>query len=146
MYHDFAATIGGYSVVQDDAQNHPRLLQAAEFAVTEAIALDKYSFLSTSAHISTSGSGAITSGLPPFVICKAYQQVVAGMNLRMVIQIQDDQGSCLGAFATTVYDRFGDLSVTAWSPSPVSCEIAQQMLSGAYVAAGALESFFDRRV
>ncbi|GKY99701.1 hypothetical protein MPSEU_000924100 [Mayamaea pseudoterrestris] len=140
MYSDFATSVGGYSEAPLNDRNHPRLQQAAEFAVTEAIATQQYSFMTS---LSSSSSGGSNGVAVPFVICKAFQQVVAGMNLRMVIMIQDDNKNCLGAFATTVYDRFGDLSVTDWSPEPVSCEIAQQMLAGEYVGSGALESFFN---
>ena len=143
MYHDFVASAGGYSVIMDD-NNHPRLQQAAEFALAEAMELQKYSFLTTLSTTSTSSSGT-SSSLPAFTICQAYQQVVAGMNLRMVIMVQDTDGSCLGAFATTIYDRFGELSVTDWSPAPVDCDIAQRMEAGSYVATGALESFFSKQ-
>ena len=141
MYHDFVASAGGYSVVMDES-NHPRLQQAAEFALTEAMELQKYSFLTSLSTTSTSETPSSSSSLPAFTICQAYQQVVAGMNLRMVIMVQDTDGSCLGAFATTIYDRFGELSVTDWSPAPVDCDTAQRMETGSYVATGALESFF----
>jgi hypothetical protein len=141
---------GGYSLANETDQ--PRLKQVAEFAVTQAVELQKYSFLS--GNVASSGSSSTASGssgtlstVPPFKIAQAYQQVVAGMNYRMVILLQDPNNTktCLGAFAVTVYDQFGNLSVTNWSPAGVvSCETAESLLAGKNVpeAGNALEAFF----
>lgn len=137
LQHRQLLSVGGYSAVPSDDM-HPRLQQAAAFAVSQALELQKYNFMGAST------SDMSSSSPNNFIICKAYQQVVAGMNLRMVIMMQDDEENCIGAFAVTVYDRFGDLSVTDWSPEPISCEMAQMMRSGEYASSGALESFFDQ--
>jgi hypothetical protein len=44
------------------------------------------------------------------------------MNFQLIILVQDDQESCLGAFTATVYNRFGDLSVTKWSKEHTCAE------------------------
>lgn len=105
---------GGYSPVED--LSGEMVISAAEFAVSQLSTADQsYSF-------------AKSAGEIDFKIARAYQQVVAGMNYRLVVIIQDpSSGSCLGAFAVTVYNQFGKLSVTKWS-SEISCEKAVSMM------------------
>jgi hypothetical protein len=115
---------GGYSPVQDLTDEGVQ--SSAAFAVSKlSEATESYSFLPQLQQSTESTSS------PKMKVAKAYQQVVAGMNYRMVIMLEDPQtGSCLGAFAATVYNRFGDLSVSKWSKE-VSCEKARAMIESA---------------
>lgn len=53
------------------------------------------------------------------------RQVVAGMNYKLVMTISDET-SCLGAFEVTIYDHFGDLSVTKFGDE-MSCDDAKAL-------------------
>lgn len=52
--------------------------------------------------------------------------MVAGLNYKLTIALMKDS-VCLGALKVTVYDRFGDLSVTKWGDQ-VSCDDVQELL------------------
>lgn len=52
-------------------------------------------------------------------------QVVAGRNYKLLITLSNEE-TCLGAFEVTVYDHFGDLSITHWGPG-MTCEQAKAM-------------------
>jgi hypothetical protein len=55
-------------------------------------------------------------------IIKGYQQVVAGMNYRLILSVNDvDKDDCIGGFAVTIYDHFGELSITQWGKE-VDCD------------------------
>ena len=62
-----------------------------------------------------------------YQVLEASQQVVAGMNYRLKIQINDnqqqqqDQQTCLGTFTVIVYDHFGELSITEWGEANMPC-------------------------
>ena len=66
-------------------------------------------------------------------VVRAYQQVVAGMNYRLVLLAErpaTEEGSasvCVGALAATVYDRFGTLQVTQWGQE-LACDRAKALL------------------
>merc|ERR1712078_401380 len=50
-----------------------------------------------------------------YKILQASSQVVAGMNYRMIIMLNDGTSdTCVGAFGVTVYDQFGNLSIKDW--------------------------------
>ena len=53
--------------------------------------------------------------------------MVAGLNYKLTIALMKDS-VCLGALKVTVYDRFGDLSVTKWGDQVVSCDDVQELL------------------
>lgn len=108
---------GGYGEINELDAN-PRLQEVATFAVEQItqndnIQLNKnYSFASY-----------LTSGENNYSVkvVHAYQQVVAGMNYKMIIAIHDlNSNKCIGSFKVTVYDHFGDLSVSNWG-GEVSC-------------------------
>ena len=111
---------GGYAPIRD--LDEEMVTTAAAFAVSQLpLATQTYSFLSS--------SSKETDFQDRFKIVKGYQQVVAGMNYRLVIMVMngDDSEECLGGFSVTVYNRFGDMSVTKWS-SEVSCKKAQAIM------------------
>mmetsp|Transcript_14726 Transcript_14726/g.19581 ORF Transcript_14726/g.19581 Transcript_14726/m.19581 type:complete len:86 (+) Transcript_14726:54-311(+) len=55
-----------------------------------------------------------------FVFSLSFYKVVAGMNYKLTLGMIQGE-NCLGVFKVTVYDRFGDMSVTNWGDE-VSCE------------------------
>uniref|UniRef100_A0A7S2EAP2 Cystatin domain-containing protein n=1 Tax=Trieres chinensis TaxID=1514140 RepID=A0A7S2EAP2_TRICV len=55
------------------------------------------------------------------VVVEAQQQVVAGMNYDVTVAVVASETNCIGAFEATVYDHFGDLSLTQWGDE-VKCE------------------------
>ena len=65
-------------------------------------------------------------------VIRASQQVVAGMNFHLTCLVQDSDESCLGAFSATVYNRFGELSVTKWGQEHTCAEVKAFMESEAY--------------
>lgn len=110
---EYNEKLGGYSPISD--LDDQELTKAATFAVQEASKLDqKYSF-----RVSASESSA--------KVVLASEQVVAGLNLRMIIMVtknKDSTGgeeSCQGAFVATVYNHFGSLEVTDWGKE-YSCQ------------------------
>jgi hypothetical protein len=56
----------------------------------------------------------VTTSTTTLKVIQATKQVVAGMNYALTLMVLDGN-SCLGAFKATVYNRFGELSVTKWS-------------------------------
>lgn len=121
---------GGYSPAELD---NPQLAAAAVFAVSGLSEADKsYSFASALQGLEGS----------KVKVAKAWQQVVAGMNFRMVILIENAEGGCVGAFAATVYDHFGDLSVTKWGKE-IECEKAKAMVESQESFGEGFKEHFD---
>ena len=52
--------------------------------------------------------------------------MVAGLNYKLTIALMKDS-ICLGALKVTIYDHFGDLSVTKWGDQ-LTCEDVQELL------------------
>jgi len=129
---------GGYSAVEDLSTNE-RVALVVDFAVSELIdlsdspreetGLPPYSFLvPAGAGENDAATRGMWKGKWKGRAVRGFQQVVAGMNYRLVIMITtsyetktEDKGEAgaegddvIGGFAVTVYDRFGDLSVTKW--------------------------------
>ena len=111
---------GGYGEINELDAN-PRLQEVATYAVEQItqndnIQLNKnYSFAS---YLTTSENGEKNYSVK---VVHAYQQVVAGMNYKMIIAIHDlKNNKCIGSFKVTVYDHFGDLSVSNWG-GEISC-------------------------
>lgn len=106
---------GGFSPAQIDS---PQVVSAASFAVSSlSEAPAPYSFVS---NVSAEAGYVVK-------VAKAWQQVVAGMNFRLVIIIENATGACIGSFTATVYDRFGELSITKWGKE-VDCVRAKDLL------------------
>lgn len=59
-------------------------------------------------------------------VIRALQQVVAGLNFKLTI-IVESSGSCSGGFTATVYDRFGEKSLTEWGHE-LSCAEGQEIM------------------
>jgi hypothetical protein len=94
--------LGGYSPADP---NSAEVVNAANFAVSSLDeAMPPYSFESDV----SSGSGYTV------IVTRAWQKVVAGVNYRMNIVIEDNSGECIGSFIATVYDQFGELSILKW--------------------------------
>uniref|UniRef100_A0A7S2YG56 Uncharacterized protein n=1 Tax=Entomoneis paludosa TaxID=265537 RepID=A0A7S2YG56_9STRA len=70
-------------------------------------------------------------------VVRVYEQVVAGLNLNLVLALQLESQereqvpltteNCLGALAVSVYDHFGTLTVTKWA-KPTTCDQALALL------------------
>jgi Cystatin domain len=117
---------GGYRECPD-LQN-PRLQEVAKFATSQQLP-EQYTF---------SSLPASTLSKMSVKIVRASQQVVAGMNYRLLLLLvatdgssssseQPALGSCVGAFTVTVYDRFGTLEVTSWGEE-LECSKAKALL------------------
>mmetsp|Transcript_212 Transcript_212/g.274 ORF Transcript_212/g.274 Transcript_212/m.274 type:complete len:157 (+) Transcript_212:74-544(+) len=101
---------GGYFPVAD--VNDPRIVTEANFVLSELLLSDEpprsYTFLNALPGHSTN---SVT-----VQVAKALEQVVAGLNVRMILMLTDaSTQECLGAFAVSIYDKFGDLSITKWN-------------------------------
>lgn len=107
---------GGYSPSKVD---DPIILEAAEFALDSLLV----AHTKTSTRHNYSFAPAKTS--QPRVI-QASQQVVAGLNFLVTIMVTQEE-DCVGAFTVTIYNHFGDLSVTNWG-GEYTCEQAWGML------------------
>ena len=115
--------VGGYQPVKDIDDEGVR--HAAQFAVQELRRQDT--------------PGPYSFDLPAEIavenikIVRAFYQVVAGLNYRLVLALVNDDATttasdgCMGAFAVTVYDHFGDLSVTNWGKE-IDCAAAMAAL------------------
>jgi hypothetical protein len=114
---------GGFAPVED--LKDERVIAAAAFAVSKLLSLSgdgasegpSYSFVS---NVSAKRGYAVT-------VARAFRQVVAGMNYRVVVILEDPAGSCIGAFAATIYDHFGVMSVTQWGKE-ITCDQARAIL------------------
>jgi len=108
---------GGWSASNLD---DPMILEAAGFCLTalqsnvadDELTKPKFSFVPTPSSTAK--------------VIRASQQVVAGMNYRLTIMVQE-AGVCVGAFEATVYNRFGSLSVTEWNKE-ISCSEGKILL------------------
>lgn len=111
---------GGYSPasVEDEM-----VLEAAKFAV-QALSEEQ------GGQLSFEFLKRISLNESKVVILKAAQQVVAGMNYKLTIALVDGDGQCQGAFKVTLYNRFGDLSVTKWDEE-LSCDAAKELMNAA---------------
>ena len=113
--------LGGYNAVEelDDEIKAAAALAVQTLRIGGA---DTYSFV---------------PDLPPQVhdgdvhIVRAFSQVVAGINYRLVLAIvpanQETAQACVGAFAVTIYDHFGEMSVTQWGQE-IECSRAMAVL------------------
>lgn len=115
-------TPGGYHLVRDLESEH--VVKAATFCVHE---------LQKPQNSGKYSSYLISSNHLRLHLIDAYQQVVAGMNYRLTIKLDDDKGNCRGAFTATVYDHFGELSVTDWGRE-ISCRQAARLQAQALAA------------
>jgi len=91
--------------------DEPMVLEAADFLFRTLLEQpsSRYSFL----HTTTLTKPTVASATARVI--QASQQVVAGMNFQMTLLVQSSSNQdCMGAFTATVYNRFGDLSVTDW--------------------------------
>ena len=117
--------LGGYSPVEElDDSIH----QAAALAVhTLRVGGTSYSFVADLPESLNQGDVRIV---------RAFQQVVAGLNYRLVLAIlpasssSDTEGAsaCVGAFAVTIYNHFGEMSVTNWGQE-IDCTRAMAALN-----------------
>jgi len=96
--------VGGYSEIPDPSEN-PRLPEITAFVLHEIVVGNSPYFFANQVG---SNKNDVT-----VIVCKAFQQVVAGMNYRLVLLLERNSES-IAAFKVTVYDRFGNLSVTTW--------------------------------
>jgi hypothetical protein len=123
---------GGYALAQIDS---PQVVSAASFAVS-SLSESPYSFASnvmSAAETADEGSVVVK-------VAKAWQQVVAGMNFRLVIIVENNStGECIGSFTATVYDHFGSLSVTKWGKE-VTCDQAKGLLEQTTLGSSAFEN------
>lgn len=142
---------GGYREVPD--LSDPRVLDAAAFCLSELQRLATATPPSSSADGTSSSSVEEEIAVPAYsflnaiqqdeesslkvTVVRAFQQVVAGMNYRLVllaerIPVSEQGGSsvCVGALAATVYDRFGTLQVTHWGQE-LACDRAKALLENA---------------
>jgi hypothetical protein len=111
----------------------PMVLEAADFLFRALIEErpPQYSFLQSITATKTTTTALQLPAVP--VIIQASQQVVAGMNFQLTLLVQSSPsssssgGDCLGAFTGTVYNRFGDLTVTDWKDE-LSCAQAKIIL------------------
>jgi hypothetical protein len=58
-------------------------------------------------------------------VVRAQQQVVAGRNYQLLMALSNSAEDCIGAFQVTIYDHFGDLSITRWGEE-MTCEKANE--------------------
>eukprot|EP00527_Entomoneis_sp_CCMP2396_P007290 CAMPEP_0198148288 /NCGR_PEP_ID=MMETSP1443-20131203/40860_1 /TAXON_ID=186043 /ORGANISM="Entomoneis sp., Strain CCMP2396" /LENGTH=160 /DNA_ID=CAMNT_0043812943 /DNA_START=56 /DNA_END=538 /DNA_ORIENTATION=+ len=101
---------GGYSLIEDVTDE--RVVTEANFVLSEllqfAIPPRSYSFQKALSEYSANEVNV--------KIAKAMEQVVQGLNVRMILMLTDaSTQECLGAFAVSIYDKFGDLSITKWN-------------------------------
>eukprot|EP00980_Cylindrotheca_fusiformis_P014582 scaffold3955_cov160-Cylindrotheca_fusiformis.AAC.2 len=114
-----AASVGAYTPVED--LKDPRIQDAAAFALYELKhSKEKYSF-------------DVDDTCKPQIIA-ASQQVVAGLNLLMIVMARNtDTKDCVGAFKVNIYYHLDDtMEVTEWGKE-LSCEDAKVLLQNGMV-------------
>ena len=110
--------VGGFNEIEKPEEN-PMLRGVTQYVQTQLpLQSRRYSF----DYDDSSSEGNLR-------VVKAFQQVVAGMNYRILYAVEDNQGKLTGAFKVQVYDRFGDVSVTAWDEE-MSVSEASNILAG----------------
>jgi hypothetical protein len=120
MQRGHSTMVGGYSLIPEPKEN-PRLPAVTEH-VLEQLGNSPYLFV-TSVVVSGSEHHSLE-------VVEAYQQVVAGMNYRLLLLLQDDSSqAAVGAFTVTVYDQFGIFADTTWGDE-VSVEEALSIMQG----------------
>lgn len=105
--------VGGYrSVDVDDA----RVVEVAGFALETLRSSSSKGGASLPSSLQTFAVGPLSVATSPRVrVVAAEQQVVAGLNYKLTLQIVDeDRDECLGVFNVVIYDQFGNMSVTEW--------------------------------
>lgn len=109
--------VGGFEEIESPEEN-PALRGVTQYVRTQLpLQSKRYSF------------NYCSSSNESLRVIKAYQQVVAGMNYRILYALEDGQGTLTGAFKVQVYDRFGDITVTTWDEE-VSVKEVSNMLAG----------------
>lgn len=112
-----SAMVGGFGEIESPEEN-PMLRGVTQFVQTKLpVESNRYSF-----DYSNSSEENLR-------VIKAFQQVVAGMNYRILYALEDSQGKLTGAFKVQVYDRFGDITVTEWDEE-VSVTEVSSILAG----------------
>mmetsp|Transcript_622 Transcript_622/g.1280 ORF Transcript_622/g.1280 Transcript_622/m.1280 type:complete len:255 (+) Transcript_622:226-990(+) len=99
--------VGGFSPVPDFEKN-AMITKAATFVLEEA----RNPSCTYSIGLSSSQDAADISTVR---VVEASQQVVAGLNIRLMLAFEDAKGVCLGGCTVVVYNHFGDLTITNWS-------------------------------
>lgn len=103
---------GGYHKIPD--LRDVRVRQAATFAMEQKMVGQE--------------TTALADARP--VVVRGYQQVVAGMNYNLeIVMVRGDDNEVLGGFSVTVYDQFGQLSITKWG-NDLSQEQAEAVFNG----------------
>lgn len=127
---------GGYERLPEPTfADNDELQRVASWVVTQVpVATTAYSFVDP---LNLAAEG---SSLPHVRIIRAFRQVVAGLNYRLVLALTDDTGACLGALAVTVYDHFGELSVTLWGQE-IDCDRAMAALTNEDFAEATVDHF-----
>jgi hypothetical protein len=119
---------GGYAAIPD--LTDWQVQQAADFAV-RALRSAEAETTSVSFH-----SELLSHPRLSVTVVRGFRQVVAGMNYKLVVVLTTSEPTAsdvisvddiVGGFGVTVYDRFGDLSVTKWGQE-VTREQAKAML------------------
>ena len=118
--------VGAYAPVQD--LRSPDLLDAADYAIQQMLPVSGEGMNNAKSEGFAYSFLPFTDAYVPRIL-RASQQVVAGLNWNMTVMIllQEDQDVCIGAFDVTIYNHFGDLSVTQWG-SEVECNVAYQIV------------------
>eukprot|EP00547_Thalassionema_nitzschioides_P018779 CAMPEP_0194232390 /NCGR_PEP_ID=MMETSP0158-20130606/779_1 /TAXON_ID=33649 /ORGANISM="Thalassionema nitzschioides, Strain L26-B" /LENGTH=147 /DNA_ID=CAMNT_0038965143 /DNA_START=52 /DNA_END=495 /DNA_ORIENTATION=- len=107
--------VGGYK----NADRHgDRIKEVAKFAVKTLSDSDS--------KVQYKGFNIQDSTQVDISVIHAQQQVVAGVNYRLTLEIKDEDGECMGVFDVDIYDRFGELIITSWG-GEYSCEEAKAM-------------------
>lgn len=96
--------IGGYQRVNEKSE---AVLEAAQYAF--AAAFERGESVEPIPFVSESSDPDDYD----LKVLNAYQQVVAGINIKMTIGVFQNE-VCLGGFIVIVYNKFGDISVAKW--------------------------------
>mmetsp|Transcript_18164 Transcript_18164/g.27148 ORF Transcript_18164/g.27148 Transcript_18164/m.27148 type:complete len:194 (-) Transcript_18164:119-700(-) len=112
--------VGTYKDVDVEKE---QLLVVTEFALTSLLIGESDNTYSFSTMLG--GSEVAKINEISVKVVEVQMQVVAGMNYKMTVGLLQGE-DCLGAFKVTVYDQFGDMSVTNWGDE-VSCEDIQDV-------------------
>lgn len=94
---------GGYAPVTD----FENIVDAANFVLEELRTKENEKMLHVSMY-------TVAEQIADVRVVEASKQVVAGLNIRLILVFRDSKGSCLGASSVVIYDHFGDRSLTKW--------------------------------
>jgi hypothetical protein len=113
--------MGGFKEVKD--LNDPIITEAAGFVLQVLLGEQTTDIAVPSSYTFAKPPSSISD----YKIIHAWEQVVAGLNIQLTMAFQNSNDDCVGGCSVTIYNHFGELSVTNWNKQ-VTCGEAKALM------------------